>query len=176
MGNLLRCAGAALILVTLAGCTSGGSPAAAPSPTAMTDAQLQAIGRQYSQCIRDHGVPGFPDMVVVDGRMALPDDGGDAGKRALQANPAAEQACRPILDQLPPSARKNGPVSAEDLQNLLKFAQCLRENGVPEWPDPDSDGAFPIAGTPLATEGKSPRMLTAMQACRQYWDRGISAK
>src|SRR5262249_38263149 len=138
--------------------------------------QLQAIGRQYSQCIRDHGVPGFPDLVVVDGTVALPDDGGEAGKRALQGNPAAQQACQQILAGLPGAARHNSPAATEETGELLKFAQCLRENGVPEWPDPASDGTFPIAGTPLETEGKSPRIAAAIQACRQYWDRGISAK
>jgi hypothetical protein len=51
----------------------------------------------------------------------------------------------------------------------------MRDNGVPDWPDPKSDGTFPLVGTPLGTEGKSQRIITGQQACARYWDRGIDA-
>ena len=40
--------------------------------------------------------------------------------------------------------------------------------------DPKADGSFPVAGTPLAAEGKSARLLAVFQACSKYWDGGIS--
>jgi hypothetical protein len=58
--------------------------------------QILAIGRRFSACVRAHGVAGFPDPVVKDGYLELPaGPGGDNGKAALGANPAALQACRP---------------------------------------------------------------------------------
>jgi hypothetical protein len=60
------------------------------------------------------------------------------------------------------------------MQKLRDFAKCIREHGIPEWPDPKSDGTFPIAGTPIQAEGKSSgRLSTAVEACKQYWDEGI---
>jgi hypothetical protein len=140
----------------------------------MTDAQILAIGREAAQCIREHGVPNFPDPVVSAGQLALPNE-----EQAL-APPGADaavEACRSILERLPPSALgededRPGP---EDVSQLLKFAQCIREHGIPDWPDPKADGSFPILGTPLEREGKSQRMQRATEACNQYWDGGISA-
>jgi hypothetical protein len=175
---LRRGALAALLLALLAGCSAGGSGAAGPSPTAVTNDQILAIGREAAQCMRSHGIPDFPDPTIDGaGHLALPNGAqGEHVKEEMQANPAALQACEPILDRLPPAARgggSEGPVSQEDMAKLLQFAQCVRQHGVPEWPDPKSDGTFPLSGTPLATEGKSPRLVSAWLACKQYWDKGI---
>ena len=168
---------AVLLLATLAACGSGsGGRHPAASPTTMTNAQILAIGREAAQCMRQHGVPDFPDPVVDhDGHLQLPQGvSGDHAKQELAANPAAQQACEPILSRLPAGAvQDNGNPSAQDIENLKKFAQCIRQNGIPEFPDPKADGTFPIHGTPLETEGKSPRFRNAMDACKQYWDKGI---
>lgn len=161
--------------LALAGCGGGSHPhaTASASPT-MTEAQLLAIGREYSQCVRDHGVAGFPDMLVRDGRLVMPvASGGVEPKLALANNPQAEQACRSILDRIPAAARKAQTYTAADLAKLRQFAQCMRQNGVPDWPDPRADGSFPLQGTPLGGEGKSTRVVGGFQACRQYWDGGI---
>lgn len=141
------------------------------------DAKLLAIGREYAACVRGHGVSGFPDMVVVSGQLTLPDTPeADAADAALRANTSARQGCAPILAKLPANAQKNRVPSADDRQRLLQYAQCMRDNGVPQWPDPAADGSFPIAGTPLGDEGKSARMRTATQACKKYWDQEIVVK
>ncbi len=167
MRNLFRCGAAAILLAALAGltaCTAGGAGAPARSPTAMTDAQILAIGRELAQCIRDHGVPSFPDPTVDKGRLIQPAPEGITDEQVMPAF----DACHAIADRLPPSATGEETVSAEDMQKLVKFAQCLRANGIPEWPDPKADGSFPIVGTPL--EGKSERLMKARQPCQQYWD------
>lgn len=135
----------------------------------MTDAQILAIAHEAAQCIRAHGVPDFPEPVLENGRLTIP--GGDPGPGADQAL----EACRSIVDRLPPSVigEGEGPVSVEDLQNLRKFAACMRQNGMPDWPDPKDDGSFPISGTAIEAEGKSDRFMRATQACRQHWDKGI---
>ncbi len=167
---------AALLLAFLAGCSGGTSAAAGPSPTAMTSDQILAIGREAAQCMRNHGIADFPDPIVDgQGRLALPSGPqADHVKQEMSANPEAERACQPILDRVPLAGdQSEGPVSQEDLANLLKFAQCVRQNGVPEWPDPKPDGTFPLSGTRLEAEGKSARLLGAWRACKQYWDKGI---
>jgi hypothetical protein len=166
---------ALLAVLALAGCS--GHPGVNPSasPSALSHDQTLALGRQAAQCFRDHGIPDFPDPIIdQNGQLTLPPSDSDHVKQELNANPQAQQACQPILDRLP-IGHTSGPgqYSQEDLANLLKFAQCMRHNGIPEWPDPKADGSFPIAGTPLETEGKSPRFLSARNACKQFWDKGI---
>src|SRR5262245_26153305 len=110
---------AALLLAFLTGCSGGTSGAAGPSPTAMTNDQILAIGREAAQCMRTHGIPDFPDPIVDGrGRLTLPSGPEfDHVKNEMAAEPEAERACQPILDRLPASARdrgSDGPVSQED--------------------------------------------------------------
>jgi hypothetical protein len=168
---------AAIVLATAVACQSVGASAAPASATSAGDQQVLAVGRAYSQCVRDHGIPTFPDMVVIAGYLTLPDDAtGDAADQALRADPAARDGCAAILGRLPASAQKGQALTQQDRQNLLRYAQCIRQNGVPEWPDPKADGSFPIASTPLAGQLKSARVQSAEQACRQFWSGGISIK
>jgi hypothetical protein len=169
---------AVVALVALASCRSTSSGAGPATPSTGTDVQqILAIGHQYSQCVRDHGITDFPDLVYQDGYVALPDDDkGTAAGDAIRGNSAVQDACSPILRQLPANAQKNPPLTDQDRQNLLKFAQCIREHGVSEWPDPRPNGSFPIAGTPLQDQLKSTRVADAEKACRQYWDRSFSIK
>lgn len=116
-------------------------------------------------------------MVVAAGHLAIPDSAaGTAGDQALRSNTAARDACAPILRQLPASAQKGGSLTSQDRAHLVRFAQCMRQHGVPEWPDPNAHGSFPVAGTPLGGQLKSSRVLDAQQACRQYWSGAISEK
>jgi hypothetical protein len=161
---------AVLALAALAACSSAGSAvASASSPTGNDQEQALMVGRQYAQCARTHGRPNFPDPSIVDGALAFPGT-------TKEDNVAVQGACISILQQLPASMQhRNQPPSAQDLAHLQQFAQCLRQHGVPDWPDPKPDGTFPLVGTPLGTEGKSQRIIDAQQACKQYWDKGISA-
>jgi hypothetical protein len=161
----------ALLLSGLAGCGSAGAhPATATTPSTATATQILAIGQAYARCLRDHGVPDFPDPQVSGGHLVLGGINDDSAKQALQVNQDAAAACQSILDQLPPSALKaQATFSAADLQQLLQFAQCVRQHGVPDWPDPKADGSFPIDGTPLYAQRKSDRVHAAFDQCRQYW-------
>ncbi len=128
-------------------------------------------------------MPAFPDPYVDHGRLKLPEDQMTAleSQNSKQVLDQAQQACRSLLDKLPESALRDsgqngGPnvPGPGDVDALRKFAQCMRDNGIPEFPDPKADGSFPLRGTPLQTEGKSQRMITALQACNKYWSGGIT--
>lgn len=159
----------AALAAGLTGCGSGGVGAAATAGASATT-DIGAIAREYSQCVREHGIPNYPDMVVVGGgRVAVPDGpGAEEAARALKQNKAAQDACKPILDRLPASGRlqQSAPTDAE-MRKLVQFAECMRGHGVPEWPDPGPDGQFPIKDTPLQQQAKSPRIVAASEACKQ---------
>jgi hypothetical protein len=171
--NKPRAAGLLLATAALAmsaACSSGSRPAsAAASPTSNDQEQALTVGRQFAQCARTHGRPNFTDPTIQDGQLDFPGTSKDDVR-------AVQESCGSILQGLPASMqRQHQAPSAQDMVNLRQFAQCLRQHGVPEWPDPKPDGTFPLVGTPLGTEGKSQRIITASQACKQYWDKGISA-
>jgi hypothetical protein len=142
----------------------------------MSDADILAIGREAVECFRDNGVPTIPDPILEDGRLTFP-EGVEAQIEAQyppQVLDAAQQACQSIIDQLPqpalgaePGTVDADPLTPAEIEARLRFAECMRDNGVPDWPDPLADGTWPEVGNPLVTEGKSPRIQAGFDACRQ---------
>jgi len=174
-GALVICA-----LIGLAACGSGGNAAnPGATPSTMSDAEILAIGKQAAECIRNNGVPDFPDPYVVKGKLRFSKEVEQALQRkySQQVLDQAQQSCKSIMDRLPEAAiRTDDQVEEEkpqDVETMRKLAQCLRENGIPEWPDPKADGSFPLIGTPLEAEGKSQRLLAAGEKCKQYWNGAI---
>ena len=182
MGGRRTAAGIVLIgmlaLAALAGCAGGGRAGASASPSAsgMTDAQLQVLVNNLLQCVRQHGAPGMPDVPVRNGHIVLPDEN-SVDQATRQNIDAARQACKAVEDRIPPGVldtntgdnnRSGGPTAA-DVPKLREFAKCMRENGEPEWPDPNADGTFP-GQDPVVRQGKTPQFIAAIQACQKYWD------
>lgn len=164
------------VLAALAGCTPGARPSAAASPAASTDAQrVLELGRRFAQCARDHGYPNFPDPELHGDRLSFPVVDGVDTKQ--QSGTIAEiPACKAVADQLQglsQRAQNTAPPSAADMVKLREFAKCMRAHGLPEWPDPKTDGTFPITGTPLEAEGRSERFLSGLDACKNLYDRRI---
>jgi hypothetical protein len=54
------------------------------------------------------------------------------------------------------------------MDEKLKFARCMRENGVPTLPDPTTDGQFPAFDSSSSIDPLSPRFKQAEQACAKY--------
>jgi hypothetical protein len=141
--------------VLLAACSSGAGQHQAGSPgtgsAGSPDAQTAAI----VQCYRAHGDPGFPDPVY---------DPGD-GRWHFAVSPAsAPQSTRQACQHLFPSAVVSPPVPQAQFRQLVRLAQCLRQHGVPTWPDPDPDGAFPLPPSLLT---KTPAYVQAARACQR---------
>jgi hypothetical protein len=182
MTNALRLIAPALLLATLAAC-GGGSGGAGASPSAsasMSDADLLAIGKEVVQCMRDNGLPDMADPYVEAGKLKLAeaDQAAMEGKYSDEQLESAREACQDVYDKVPQGAieqdGKDADVAApgpEDIPALTQFAQCVREHGIAEWPDPNSEGQFPVGGT--SVEGKPseiPGLEAAFEACRQHWD------
>src|SRR5690348_13201920 len=100
MRTFLRCA-AAVALLALGACSGGGGATPTPSPTTMSDADILAIGKQAAQCVRENGIPAFPDPYVDHGRLKLPEGQEQEleGKYSQQLLDQAMQACKSILDK-----------------------------------------------------------------------------
>jgi len=81
----------------------------------------------------------------------------------------AEQACQSLE---PPENRVGTPENAKLQQQMLKSAQCMRKNGVPNFPDPQGGKILVKKGT---IDGNSPQFKKAVQACR-YLEVGGTGK
>jgi hypothetical protein len=140
-----------------AACSSNasGSPSASSSSTASSN---YAKALAYAQCVRTHGVPGFPDP-NSQGVFAV---AGNFTKSEEAALASAKSSCQSLLPnggQVPQSTQQ------QRLSQLLKFSQCMRSHGVPSFPDPKTNPvSLNLRGSGI--DPNSPAFQTAQQQCR----------
>jgi hypothetical protein len=85
----------------------------------------------YSQCMRAHGVADFPDP-NAQGMIQI--SGGSTSDLSPN-NPTFQKAQNACQSKMP---RPSPAQQAEALQNALKMAQCMRDHGIADFPDPQS--------------------------------------
>jgi hypothetical protein len=135
----------ALALVTA--CSSSSSSA----ETAPAEDREQAL--EFAQCMRENGVPDFPDP-DAEGRFSEGEH--DSDDPALRA---AQEACR----ELAPGGEHQNTGDPAFVEQMREYSQCMRDNGVPDFPDPDADGR--LRG--VAHEQRDdPTFRAASETCR----------
>ena len=65
-----------------------------------------------------------------------------------------------LVDRCRPSTA----ISSGEYQHWLQFAVCMRSHGLPAWPDPRSDGSFPLPARLRAADGSG--IAPAFEECR----------
>jgi hypothetical protein len=152
--------GVVVLLAGLAGCSASGGSAGATTTTGGQQAAA-AVWRELVRCARANGMPNLPDPQI--------DSNGQANFPNGTPEPPASvrRACQAIYDRLPPSARGDEERPPADMQALLRYAQCMREHGVADFPDPDAEGNFSVKPGSTNLNPGSPTFQRALQACRQ---------
>jgi len=136
-----------------------------------------AWGRRMADCARSHGFPTFPDPVYPAGLSR--ENADDTFALALFDSVVDKltltevlEACPDLFRQIPPPPESLRPPSAMTLGHMRQFADCLRQHGIADFPDPKADGTFPVLGTPyegFATgTGLSAEQAGANDACLQF--------
>ncbi|HEX6548726.1 MAG TPA: hypothetical protein VF134_08305 [Candidatus Dormibacteraeota bacterium] len=149
-------------LLVLAGC-SPALPGQKAANGSKSDPRAMAV--RFSQCMREHGITDFPDP-SSDGNIQIQADPGyhpdmDPDSAAWQA---AQQACSKYMPGGGPGTGKPDP---QQQQKALRFAQCMREHGITDFPDPGSGGGISIqAGQSSDLDPNSPQFQAAQRACQ----------
>lgn len=107
--------------LSIAACGSSGNPA--------TGVSTVDSGLQFARCMRAHGVSNFPDP---NGRGQIEIAPGSGVGPQSPAFQSAQRSCGKLLP-------KGGPptqMSASQRAAALRFAQCMRAHGQPDFPDP----------------------------------------
>ena len=143
---------AALALVALIGVGCGGN---ADSSDGNATAANQDKAVKFAECMRENGVSQFPDP-DASGRLTI--DGVVNGSSIDPNGPVWNGALDACKDLQPPGFTGDGERSAGQQSAALRFAQCIRENGVTDFPDP-------VNGQPLVDTYRIPSAAT---------DRGMS--
>ena len=154
--------------VTVAGCSGGSTvpttgsqsttTAAPAGGSASSGATALAEAVAYSQCIRSHGVPNFPDPVQTPS--------GGYGYRTIGIDPnsasfrGALQACKALPSPWNSTGQQLSPAQQ---QAWLNWAQCIRAHGLADFPDPT------FSGSEVHDSGvgsNSVQLRQAMDACK----------
>jgi hypothetical protein len=134
----------------VAGQGASSTPSASPSGD-RRDAELA-----YARCMRGHGISDFPDPQPGGGPIQV---GPGSNWNTPQFN-AADDACKSLLPI--PSAEEQ----QQEFEDMLRFAQCMREHGIADFPDPtpgEGGGLNAEPGSDL--DPNNPQFQAANEAC-----------
>jgi hypothetical protein len=131
--RILYLAAAAVLLTGGAtACGSGGSKAAVSSSPTLGTAAKEAKARQFVECARKNGIPNVADPTVnAGGDIDISPPPG-----LTKQSPIVQKVmkiCGKYLDGV--TSHENGDPSAR-YDKALKVAACVRQHGVPNFPDP----------------------------------------
>jgi hypothetical protein len=164
-------AAAALAIVAVsAGCGStAGNHAASTAGTgsgATGTSTTRAKAVKFAECMRSNGVRAFPDP---DASGALTIDAVANGSSLNTSSGTFKHALSACKD-LEPAGFTGGQRTPQEQKAALAFAQCIRDNGVRDFPDPSKTD--PLVDTNRIPSAATPGGLTilngAMRKCGQY--------
>jgi hypothetical protein len=154
------------------GTTSSSSPSSSSSgsgggtpESGETSAAVQKKMVEFAQCMRTHGEPEFPEP--SEGGIHIENHNGHGPNPESSQFQAAEKAC----SKYAPSKIAPSPAQQAKMQEAaLKFSECMRSHGVPNFPDPKfSGGGTRVtlkAGSSGGLNPSSPQFQAAQKACQ----------
>lgn len=146
------CVAAVLLGVAAFAAACGGSPASA-IPGYVNGVPRTTLA--FAQCMRAHGVPGFPD----------PGAAGQFNLAGINQNSPQFAHAGGICGS---SGGNTG--SGQQAQNAaqgLKFARCMRAHGVKDFPDPATNGNGENNSVSVSGQGIDPQVFqAALTTCR----------
>ena len=189
MKRLLIAAMAAITALAFAGCrgdsdkgdgvaTAGGTPTASTTGNNGNSGDTAEQMRRFASCMREQGID-MPDPEVdSEGRVRMQvgtggqQEGGGGTPPDRGKFEAAQKACQQYL----PNGGEPPKLDPEQVEQARQFAKCMRENGVPAFPDPQPDGGMQIQiGPDTGIDPNSQAFKDAQTKCEQYMPRGRQA-
>jgi hypothetical protein len=146
--------------------TTASTTSASPTPASKSNGPAA-----YSECMRSHGVPKFPDP-DSQGHLMIrvgPGTGLDPNSPAFRA---AQRTCQKLM----PNGGKPTPAQTRQaMAAALKFSACMRSHGVTKFPDPkiQADGGMSLGfNRNSGIDPNSPQFQAAQRACQKLMPGG----
>jgi len=133
-----RLAALAMVALIGAGCGSDAPPGTGTAASANKKLTARDKAVKFAQCIRAHGVPDFPD----------PNAKNDF-EYGVSVSPAVWNKATTACKHLQPPGTLSSKRTPKQQSASLRFARCIRDNGVKDFPDP-------VNGEPLVNTYKIP--------------------
>jgi hypothetical protein len=152
--------------IAVAACGSSGKPGSSgPSASIGTGSDSAGSTLAFSKCMRANGAPTFPDL--SSNRMLIQGNADTISVNGVSFNAPAFLAARADCQKYLPSVYVSEAQTAQQRQRGLNFAKCMRNHGVPNFPDPkvvSSSGANQRVYLP-GVNPQSPAFRAAAKAC-----------
>ena len=152
----------AMLALLSAGCSNAAAETGSGNSGGNSTATNREPAVKFAQCMRANGVREFPDP---DASGTLTIDA-IANRSSVDTSSAAFKQAIAACKDLQPPGFIGHKRTVQEQENALKFAQCIRDNGVKDFPDPTPDG--PLVDTnriPSATGNGIAAINAAMQKC-----------
>jgi hypothetical protein len=150
LGPLAVLAAVALIGVGAGCANTGNDDGTSGGDNASADTEAQGV--KFAECMRENGVSDFPDPNTTD-------------SYGVRVTPAVFQQAVDACKDLKPPGALSAERTPEQQAATLDFAQCIRDNGVPGFPDP-VNGA-PVVDTTAIPGPDTPEFLAILDAAMQ---------
>jgi hypothetical protein len=147
-----------LLVMGLAACGGSKNHGSTKTGSSMSPEQRKQLGVKFAACMREHGID-------------MPDPGPGAGPGAANQPPdkidAAMQACRQYM----PNGGDLSTPNPQQIEQQRKYARCMRDHGISDFPDPDAQGRFEPSQN-SAVNPSDPKFAAADKACSQLRPQG----
>lgn len=150
-GKLSLPAALALVALIGAGCSNAPSETGTGTTKKVSD-QDRAV--KFSECVRGHGVPHFPDP-NAKGEYVF----------GIDVSPAVWTKAVDACKDLEPPGALSSKRSPKQQSDALRFAECVRANGVKDFPDPAN--GQPLIDTTKIPSSNRPGGMTILNAATQ---------
>jgi hypothetical protein len=150
-----------VLALIAAGCSDGSAGSGSSKSSAgigNSTAVAHAKAVKFAECMRSHDVAGFPDP-DASGQLTI--DAVANGSSVNTSSAAFEQAMS-ACKRLEPPGFTGGKVTPHLRTVRLEFAQCIRDHGVKDFPDPADDQ--PLVDTRRIPSTNEPGGLTLLNA------------
>lgn len=167
--NTPRRARAVIAVVALisAGCANTSTRTSGSGASNIATDHEKAV--KFAECMRNNGVSAFPDPNAA-GELTI--DGIANGSSVNPNAPAFKKAISACKD-LEPAGFTGNKRSLEQQSAALRFAQCIRNNGVKDFPDPTPNS--PLVDTNRIPSSAEPGGMSILHAAMQKCSNAAAA-
>jgi len=182
-----RLSGLAVLLaaaaIGLAACSGSGSPRVASlgkvsgdsrgAQTTMPTGNATQLLDEWAACMRAHGDPNQADPIIdvnndIDVNWNPAIAGGIYGtNKGGQGNGGPGQYCRSYLNAAQKALGGDRQPSSSDQITLLKYSDCMRANGIADFPDPVNGTLSLSLGASGDLNPNSPAFQNASKLCAE---------
>ena len=152
------------------GTGSGSAATTGSSSTTLPSGNPTQLLNEWAACMRSHGDTGQADPTIGASKVIdIPWNpatlGGPYGtNKGGQGNSGPGQYCREYLAAAQTALGGNQAHPEVGLAKLLKLAECMRANGIPDFPDPNASGRL-VLNLGGDTNPSNPAYLNAAKTC-----------